>query len=96
VDGSGNIYLAQHGFFPRFGTGVPGRIHKLSRTGELLAQWGDSCQAPGQVWDPAGVAVDSAGDIYVTDTGNHRILKLSSTGEPLAEWGRWGGRPRPV
>ncbi|MFY9768397.1 MAG: serine/threonine protein kinase, partial [Mycobacterium sp.] len=27
---------------------------------------------------PAGVAVDSAGAVYVTDTGNNRVLKLTA------------------
>ena len=46
-------------------------------------------------WDghgdnPAGVAVDGDGNIYVTVTG--AILKLSPTGEVLAEWGCAGDR----
>lgn len=30
--------------------------------------------------EPCGVCVDSGGNIYVADTGNHRILKLNSSG----------------
>ena len=39
---------------------------------------------------PYGVALDGAGNIYVSDTWNHRIQKLSPEGEPLAKWGEYG------
>ena len=39
---------------------------------------------------PGGVAVDSAGNIYVSDTRRNRIVKFSSQGEPLAHWGQPG------
>ncbi len=31
-----------------------------------------------QLWQPAGVAVDSAGNLYIADTGNNRIRKVSN------------------
>ena len=42
--------------------------------------WGSRGSAPGQFIDPLGVAVDSAGNVFVADTGNNRIQMLSSTG----------------
>ena len=40
--------------------------------------------------EPTDVAVDeSSGDIYVADTGNHRIVKFDPSGHFLAAWG-WG------
>jgi streptogramin lyase len=36
---------------------------------------------------PQGVAVDSSGDIYVTDTSNHRIQKFDSSGVYLSQIG---------
>jgi hypothetical protein len=43
--------------------------------------------------NPNGVAIDnsggsSAGSIYVSDTGNHRIMKFDSAGNFLLMWGR--------
>ncbi|WP_040667312.1 NHL repeat-containing protein [Nitrolancea hollandica] len=32
---------------------------------------------------PQGLAVDSIGNIYVADSGNHTVAKLSPTGEPI-------------
>ena len=42
---------------------------------------------PGQFLTPFGVAVDAEGNVYVADSGNHRIPKLSPSGEPLVQWG---------
>jgi sugar lactone lactonase YvrE len=42
---------------------------------------------------PSGIAVDSAGKVYVADTNSDRIDKLSSTGKMLAHWGSKGTRP---
>jgi DNA-binding beta-propeller fold protein YncE len=32
---------------------------------------------PGQFQGPAGLAVDGAGNMYVTELGNHRVQKLT-------------------
>ena len=39
---------------------------------------------------PAGLCVDGAGFIYVTDEALHRVAKFAPTGERLATWGRQG------
>ena len=39
------------------------------------------------------VAVDAAGTVYVSDTGNNRIQVLSNLGQPVAQWGRQGTGP---
>jgi uncharacterized protein (TIGR03663 family) len=36
---------------------------------------------------PGGVAVDSAGNVYVADTWNHRVLKFGPAGNFLKSWG---------
>lgn len=44
----------------------------------------------GQLEGPRDVAVDNTtGDIYVADTGNHRVVKFDSAGNFVAAWG-WG------
>ncbi|MGA3179276.1 MAG: M56 family metallopeptidase [Verrucomicrobiota bacterium] len=41
----------------------------------------------GDVVYPGGVAVDSAGNVYVSDTRNNRIRKFTGQGVALTQWG---------
>ncbi|MGA8744564.1 MAG: hypothetical protein WB507_01715 [Solirubrobacterales bacterium] len=51
---------------------------------------GSTGSGAGQLLDPSDVAVDeTTGDIYVADTGNHRVVKFNSSGQFLGAWG-WG------
>src|SRR5579872_1762530 len=36
---------------------------------------------------PAGLAVDARGNLYVADTGNHRIVEIAPNGSLLAHFG---------
>jgi DNA-binding beta-propeller fold protein YncE len=52
--------------------------------------FGSAGTGDGQLTNPQDVAVDnSSGDLYVADTGNHRVVKLDSSGNFIAAWG-WG------
>jgi sugar lactone lactonase YvrE len=42
---------------------------------------------------PSAIAVDGAGNLYILDTGNHRIQKLGPDGVYLASFGRKGQGP---
>lgn len=67
---------------------------------QLLTKWGGSsepghassqlAQEAGQLRSPWGVAVDGAGDVYVTDTGNHRVEKFDKEGNFITQWGGYG------
>jgi DNA-binding beta-propeller fold protein YncE len=51
---------------------------------------GSAGDGDGQLESPRDVAIDNpSGDVYVADTGNHRIVKFDSSGNFLATWG-WG------
>lgn len=39
---------------------------------------------------PTGLTADSAGNLYVFDSGKHRILKFDSQGSLILEWGSLG------
>ena len=45
----------------------------------LLKEFQNPGMSPGQLQDPAAVAVDAAGNLYIADRGNNRIQKLKLT-----------------
>ncbi|MBK5116821.1 MAG: hypothetical protein JJE23_07865 [Thermoleophilia bacterium] len=59
---------------------------------ELIAKWGSAGSGDGQFSGHLGVATDSKDNVYVADSGNHRIQKFDSSGNFLAAWGSssWG------
>jgi phosphodiesterase/alkaline phosphatase D-like protein len=57
---------------------------------QYLSTLGAAGPGDGQFNHPKDLAVNASnGDIYVADTGNHRVVKLNSSGNFLAAWG-WG------
>jgi tripartite motif-containing protein 71 len=53
------------------------RVEVFDGSGNYLSQFGSYGRAPGFFDNPTGIAVDGAGYLYVTDTGNNRIEKFS-------------------
>ena len=45
----------------------------FDKNGKFLYEFGSRGKNDGELWYPAGVAVDDDGRIYVADHGNHRI-----------------------
>ena len=89
VDNKGNIFVLSV---------EDGRVYKLSAAGAALDKFGgyESDSRKGIAYDGGeelgsyGIACDSKGCIYVTDTYNHRILKYSSEGEIVEILGEYG------
>jgi len=84
VDGAGDVYVADCG---------NNRVQKFTSGGAFLQGWGGSPGQPtqpgtglGQFNCPANVAVDGAGNVYVTDYNNDRVQKLTTGGT----WVSWG------
>jgi uncharacterized protein (TIGR03437 family) len=99
VDSDGNLFVAEAGFASPGNYSVPFRIRKVSPTGMITTVAGggtlsgasaDGGPATNAKLDPSGVAVDSAGNLYIADgcsicvpefSGiSHRIRKVSSGG----------------
>ena len=62
------------------------RVHRFDANGELEFSWGEPGSAPGQFNLPHGIAVDSAGTVYVADRENSRIQLFSPQGEYRTSW----------
>jgi DNA-binding beta-propeller fold protein YncE len=75
VDSSGNIYVAE--------TSSNHRIRKITSGGTVTTLAGsgtlgyaDGAPEAAQFYTPGGMAVDSAGNIYVAELNSHRIRKI--------------------
>ena len=55
---------------------------------ELL--WGREGSAAGEFLYPRGAATDAEGNVYVADSGNHRIQKFAADSTFILKWGREG------
>ena len=72
------------------------RIQKFSLTGNFLLKWGSydlldgNRGDPGQLDLPTGIALDTSGQVYVTDTNNNRVQKFDSNGNFVGQWGSQG------
>jgi DNA-binding beta-propeller fold protein YncE len=53
-------------------------------------KWGSQGTGNGQFRTPVGIAVDYSNNVYVADSGNHRVQKFSSTGAFITKWGTYG------
>ena len=78
VDAAGNVYLTDRN-----------RIRKVARSGIITTIAGNGSYGysgdggpatTAQLYTPSGVAVDSAGNLFIADYGNHRIRKVATDG----------------
>jgi hypothetical protein len=93
-DAAGNLYLADRvAHKVRVVDAVSGLISTVAGTG-AAGNTGDGAAAAAATLNaPEAVAVDTNGDIYIGDTGNHRVRKVTkATGEisPFAGTGAYG------
>jgi len=80
VDGAGNVYVADN---------LNHTIRKITPAGVVSTLAGspgvigstDATGSAARFYEPAGIAVDGAGNVYVTDSGNYTIRKITPAGE---------------
>ncbi len=58
-----------------------------------VGTFGTQGAGTGQLLNPKGTAIDSRGNIYVVDSGNHRIVKFDPKGAFVTQWGTNGSGP---
>jgi len=83
VDSAGNVYIADEGNNRIRVVGTNGIINTIVGTGNAGFS-GDGGAATGEnVYEPAGMAIDSAGNFYIADYGDDRIRKVWNNGSPF-------------
>lgn len=87
---SGDIFVADG-----HGGNTNARIVKFDRSGKFIKTWGKKGTGEGEFDAPHGLAMDSAGRLFVADRSNSRIQIFDQDGKFLAEW-RQFGRPSGV
>lgn len=55
-----------------------------------IGEWGTQGNGNGQLSFPSGIAIDPAGNLFVSDWANQRIQKFTSSGAYLLQWGSQG------
>jgi uncharacterized protein (TIGR03663 family) len=66
----------------------PPKVPKADSEGRFTL--GERGSSPGRFIKPAGLAVDGDGNLYVADSGNHRVQKFDAEGKFIAEVGSSG------
>jgi sugar lactone lactonase YvrE len=80
VDVLGNIYVADYNNHRIRKLAPDGTITTVAGAGSAGYSGDDGLATAAQLNYPEGVALDSAGNLYIGDTGNHRIRKVASDG----------------
>ncbi len=80
VDGAGNIYIAETSGARIRRVISDGTIHAYAGTG-VFGDSGDGGQATSaQISSPYAIAIDTAGNLYISDVGASKIRKVNSSG----------------
>ena len=77
VDSESNVYLTDM---------IQNQVLICSSEGEIITQWGQMGKAPGEFYNPRGIAVYNH-NVFVVDTSNSRIQKFTKSGNFLTQWG---------
>ena len=58
-------------------------IGRLQRKGEFIREVGSAGAGDGQFKEPTVLTIDSKNDLWIVDSGNHRVEELNENGEYL-------------
>ena len=81
LDSAGNLYIADWGNHRVRKVDASGNISTIAGTGTGGFGGDGGAASAAQLQNPAGLAVDSAGNLYIADYSNHRIRKVDASGD---------------
>lgn len=87
---SGDIFVADG-----HGGDTNARIVHFTKDGKFVNAWGSKGAGQSEFDTPHGIAMDSAGRLYVADRSNNRVQIFDQSGKFVAEWKQFG-RPSGV
>jgi hypothetical protein len=82
---SGDIFVADG-----HGGDSNARIVKFAKDGHFIKTWGKRGSGPGEFDTPHGLAMDSAGRLFVADLRNFRVQIFDQDGRFLDQWTQFG------
>jgi len=80
VDASGNLYIADQGNYRIRKVDTWGIITTVAGNGTYGYSGDGGPATNASLWLPSDVAVDTSGNLYIADYGNHRIRKVDTSG----------------
>ena len=80
VDGSGNLYIADQSNHRIRKVSTSGIITTVAGTGTYGFSGDGGAATAANLANPAGVALDASGNLYIADSQNNRIRKVSTSG----------------
>ena len=80
LDGSGNLYIADRQNHRIRKVDSSGNISTVAGTGTSGFSGDGAAATAAQLYQPTGVALDGAGNLYIADWANQRIRKVDSSG----------------
>jgi uncharacterized protein (TIGR03437 family) len=83
IDAAGNLYIADRDNHRIRRVSAAGVISTIAGTGEAGDSGDGGPAALAQLNKPSSVSLDLAGNLYIADTGNHRVRRISPAGTML-------------
>jgi len=80
TDGAGNFYISDYGRQSVRKVDSDGNISTVAGNGTQGYSGDGGPAITAQLWNPGGLAVDSAGNLYIADKTNQRVRKVDTAG----------------
>jgi len=80
ADGAGNVFVSDNYYHQVFQISAAGTITVAAGTGKQGFSGDGGRATAAQLDGPAGLAVDSAGNLYIADSANNRIRRVGRDG----------------